>query len=115
MHSRMFGEPIPRVVDNGAGADLLRRGAALDESRVVIVGNKTNLLALGLVRVGEAQLARTGANFSLGDAAERKKCARKLGLPEGEKKIRLILGVVGGAQQMEAAVGAVFNSSVMSG
>src|SRR5260370_15848749 len=115
MHSGVFGEPLSRAVDDRAGADLLRRACTLDESRIIAVGHKAYFLALGLVCIGEAQLTRAGANFGLGDRAERKKRARELGLPEREEKVRLILGIVGGAKQMEPAVWAVFDPRVVSG
>src|SRR5260370_10674463 len=115
MHSSVFGEAISRAVDYRASANLLGRARAFDEARIVAVWNKPNFLALRLVGIGEDQVTRAGANFGLGDRAERKKRAREFGLSEREKKIRLILGIVGGAQQMEAAVGAVFNPGVVSG
>src|SRR5579863_8783653 len=88
MHPGMFCEALSRAVDNRTGADLLGRARALDEPHVIAVRNKAYLLAFGLVRVGEPQLARAGANFSLGDRAERKKGAREFSLSEGKEKIR---------------------------
>src|SRR5208337_2644494 len=115
MHARVSGEASSAAVDNRSGAELRGIALPLDKPRVIAVGNEADFLALRLVRGGKAQCARTGANFGLGHGAKRKNRAREFVLPEREKKIRLILGVVGGAQQMESAVGALLDSGVMSG
>src|SRR5258708_32572026 len=89
--------------------------AALDKTGVVAVGNKADLLALGLVGGRKPQRSRAGANFGLGHLTERENSSRQLVLPEGEEKIRLILGIGDGAQQGILGVGALRDSSVMSG
>src|SRR5258708_27295957 len=89
--------------------------AALDKTGVVAVGNKADLLALGLVGGRESQRSRAGANFGLGHLTERKNSSRQLVLSEGEEKIRLILGIVDGAQQVILGVGALLYSGVVPG
>src|ERR1035437_11185952 len=114
-HARVSGEPSSVAVDNRSGAELRGRASPLDKARVVVVGNEADFLALGLVRGRKAQGARAGPNFGFGHGAKRENSSREFVLPEREKKIRLILGVVGRAQQMKSAVCPLLYSGVMSG
>src|SRR5271168_4254961 len=103
MHPIMSRQRMPQPIDDMAGAHALRGRRPLDEASVVAVGHETNFLALGLVGVGEAQLTRALAHLCLGHRAERKKRAAQLNLSKREQKVRLILGGIGSAQEMEAA------------
>src|SRR5262249_36561871 len=101
MHTAMFGERGAGPVDDPPGPDARRARGTLDKSRVVAIGNETDLLALGLVRVGESQSARPRAHLGLGHRAERKQGPREFGLGQREKKIRLVLGSIACPEQMK--------------
>ena len=105
----------PVGIDDTARAKTVRRRRSLDEAGVVAVGHEANLLALGLVGVGETKLARASAHLGLGHRAERKKRAAQLKLAEREQKVRLILGGVGSAQQMEAAARVALDTGIVAG
>ena len=77
MDSRMLAEHAAGAVDYAAGADPAAIGHRFDCPRIVVVGNETDLLALGLVGVAEAERAGAGANFRFGHIPERKERARQ--------------------------------------
>src|SRR5208282_2313022 len=115
VHARVSGQASSVAVDDRSGAELRGIALPLDKTGVVAVGNEADFLALRLVRGDKAQSARAGANFGLGHRTNRKQGSREFVLTQREQKIRLILGLVGGAQQMKSAVGALLYSGVMSG
>src|SRR5688572_18161969 len=86
------------TIDNRAayclGTDSLFLEVGLNELRVVAVGNKTDLLAIVLLRDRNAKLARKLAHLGFGVAAQREQSASKLRLREPEKKIGLIFCLV---------------------
>src|SRR5580658_2739366 len=76
---------------------------AFDELHVVSRGDKTNFLAFGLFGDRYMQAAGDFADFVLRKFAEREIGAGKLFLRQAEEEIRLVLGLVHGAEELVAA------------
>src|SRR5271170_6833109 len=88
----------------------------VDELLIVAAGNEADLLRVGLVGGGDAELVRNLADARLGVAAERKESARELLLGEAEEEIGLVLAGVGGAlEDPAAALGVVLVAGVVAG
>ncbi len=84
-------------VTGGVGQGFALLGeVGVDEALVVAAGNEANLLRVGLFRQRQALLARQFANLGLLHFAQREESAAQLLLGQAEKKIRLILAVIGG-------------------
>ena len=64
---------------------------ALDEARVVAVGNEADLLAVRLVGDGQAAIACVGAHVGLRQLADRERRAGELRLRQREEEVRLVL------------------------
>ena len=69
-------------------------GIFLDKGSVIAVRDKTDILAVRLVRVDEALLLGNLTDLCLGIGPQREKCMGKLLLGHGVKDIALILGVI---------------------
>src|SRR6266567_3127280 len=74
----------------------------IDKALVVAAGDKANFLRVGLFGERQAVLASEFANFGLGHVAERENRAAELLLGQAEKKISLILALVGGTLEQPA-------------
>src|ERR1700722_4839240 len=109
------GEVVNAVVladDFAAGGDQLAGGVgqcfalfgekSVDEALVIAAGDETDFLRVGLLGRGEAVLAGEVADLGLGHVSKRKQSAAELLLGEAEKKIRLVLALVGGTPEQPA-------------
>src|SRR5579883_557949 len=79
------------------GGNPLLAEIGVDESGVVAVGNEADLLAIGLCRGWNRELARELADLRFFESAERKQGSRELRLCQSEKKVGLILCSIGAA------------------
>src|SRR5262245_16831216 len=88
----------------------------LHESRVVAIRNKTDLLALRLLRSGETERAGNIPRFRLGHLAKRERGALELFLRQLEEKVGLILGKIPPLLENEPARGRIiFHAGIVSG
>ena len=87
----------------------------LDKARIVAVWHEANLLALGLVGVRQPELARREREPRSWSSRPAEKSFAPARLAEREKKVRLILGPVDRAQQMEPPSAPALDSRVMPG
>src|SRR5689334_22558531 len=88
----------------------------VNEALVVAAGDEADLLRVGLFRQRQAVLAGELAHLRLAHFAQRKARAAELLLREAKKKVRMVLGGVGGAAQKPAvARGRKFATCVVAG
>ena len=91
-------------------------GLALDERRVVAVGNEADFLAVGLLGDRQPEAARDVANRVLRQIADGEARARQLLLREREQEIRLILRrIEAAAKHVAAGFGIDADARVMAG
>ena len=99
------------VADGAGGAD----GAVRFEKGIVVaVGDEADLVAVGLLRDGEIELARQRADSRLVERTDREERVRELILRQREEKIRLILRGIDAALEQVLPAG-LLDASVVAG
>ena len=107
----VLGQHIAGVVNDVAGIFI---GALPDELAIVAGGYEADVLAVGLVGVGEAGVGSQLANVRLGIMTNRHQGGHQLILTHPEQHVGLVFVGVGSAKQRPAAGAVRFDAGVVA-
>ena len=113
MHALVTAEDVAGGVGDDPAAILFGQ-PVFDKARIVPVGDKADLLAVGLVCHRQAPLVGIGPDLGLFHVADGKRGVGQLILCERKQEIRLVLLAILAASEAETSVRAAINAGIVA-